>query len=228
MPPRHHRTFEAHGPSYLVPLSQDGTSVQPGVQLDAAQIFGRTAPLILEIGSGSGDCVVAAAAAHPETDFLSVEVWTPGVAQTIAKAARAELTNLRVVQADAASLVAGALPAASIDELWVFFPDPWPKKKHHKRRLVEPQFAQMAATVLRPGGVWRLGTDWQEYAFVMREVLRAEPAFEDAAGGGLVDFTERFEGRVMTRFERKGLDVGRTIYDIAARRSLTANIATGQ
>lgn len=223
MPPRHHRTVDEHGPTYLVPLSADGTSVDPGVQLNAAEIFGRDAPLIVEIGSGSGDCVVAAAAAHPETDFICVEVWSPGVAQTIAKAARAQLSNLRIVQADAAGLVASALPEASVEELWVFFPDPWPKKKHHKRRLVEPHFAQTVARVLRPGGVWRLGTDWEDYAFAMREVLRAEPAFEDAgsgdaAGEGGVDFTARFEGRVMTRFERKGLDVGHTVYDIAVRR----------
>lgn len=223
MPPRHHRTFDEHGPTYLVPLPADGTSVDPGAQLNAAEIFGRVAPLIVEIGSGSGDCIVAAAAARPEVDFLSVEVWSPGVAQTIAKAARAGLSNLRIVQADAAGVVASALPEASVQELWVFFPDPWPKKKHHKRRLVEPGFALAVARVLRPGGVWRLGTDWEDYAFAMREVLRAESVFENAAldgsvGEGVVDFSERFEGRVMTRFERKGLDVGHTVYDIAVRR----------
>lgn len=221
MPPRHHRTFDEHGATYLVPLSADGTSVDPGAQLNAAEVFGRSAPLIVEIGSGSGDCVVAAAAAHPGTNFLSVEVWSPGVAQTIAKAARADLSNLRIVQADAAGVLASALPEASIEELWVFFPDPWPKKKHHKRRLVEPRLAQNVARVLRPGGIWRLGTDWEDYAFAMREVLRAEPAFENATGERVegVDFTERFEGRVMTRFERKGLDVGHTVYDIAVRRN---------
>ncbi len=220
MPPRHHRTFDAHGSTYLVQLSTDGTMIDPGARFDAAQIFGRTAPLIIEIGSGSGDCVVASAAAHPELDFLSVEVWTPGVAQTIAKAARAELSNLRIARADAAGLVATSLPEGCVEELWVFFPDPWPKKKHHKRRLVDPPFARAVAKVLRPGGVWRLGTDWEEYAVAMRAVLQADPAFENdvCTPGETVDFTDRFEGRVMTRFEQKGLDAGREVYDIAARR----------
>lgn len=220
MPPRHHRTFDAHGDTYLVRLSVNDTMVDPGARFDAAEVFGRTAPLIVEIGSGSGDCVVAAAEANPDRDFLSVEVWTPGVAQTIAKAARAELSNFRIVRADAAGLIATCLPEGSVEELWVFFPDPWPKKKHHKRRLVDAQFAQAAATVLRPGGVWRLGTDWEEYAFVMREVLRADPSFEKdvPTRDETVDFTDRFEGRVMTRFEQKGIDAGRAVYDIAARR----------
>ncbi len=220
MPPRHHRTFEAHGSTYLLELSADGTTIDPDARFDAVETFGRTAPLIIEIGSGSGDCVVAAAEAHPEQDFVSVEVWTPGVAQTIAKAARAELSNLRIVRADASGLIATSLPEKSVEELWVFFPDPWPKKKHHKRRLVDPQFAQTVARVLRPGGVWRLGTDWEEYAFAMREVLRADAAFENdgSAPQETVDFTDRFPGRVMTRFEQKGLDAGRAVYDIAARR----------
>lgn len=218
MPARHHRAFEVHGPTYLVPLAADGTSLDHQARLDAPTIFGRQAPLIIEIGSGSGDCVVAAAVARPDADFVSVEVWSPGVAQTIAKSVQAQLGNLRIVRADAAGLVATALPECSVQELWTFFPDPWPKKKHHKRRLIQPSFAAHVVRALRPGGVWRLATDWEEYAFAMRDVLRAEPGLQNLDGAREVDFTDRFQGRVMTRFERKGLDAGRAVYDIAVRR----------
>lgn len=218
MPARHHRAFDIHGPDFLVPMALDGTTVDPDVRVEPSAVFGRTAPVIVEIGSGAGDCVVGAASARPESNFLAVEVWRPGVAQTIAKAVREQLSNLRIVRADAAGVIATALPDACVDELWTFFPDPWPKKKHHKRRLVELRFAAAAARVVRPGGVWRLATDWEEYALAMREVLRAAPDFEAGTDADTVDFTDRFDGRVMTRFERKGLEAGRTVYDIAVHR----------
>ena len=213
MPPRHHRALEAHGPTYLLSVPIEETSVASGFVLDLPAAFGRSAPLVIEIGSGSGDCVVAAAAQHPEWDFLAVEVWRPGIAQTLAKAVQADVANLRVLRADAAGVIATALPPASVDQLWTFFPDPWPKAKHHKRRLVDPMFAVDVARVLRPGGLWRLATDWEDYAEQMRDVLRAAPGFEAGA-----DYSDRFDGRVMTRFERKGLDADRAVRDIVVRR----------
>ncbi|UIJ34369.1 tRNA (guanosine(46)-N7)-methyltransferase TrmB [Allobranchiibius sp. GilTou73] len=214
MPPRHHRALEVHGPAYLLSPPIEGTSVAAGFVLDLPAAFGRTAPLVVEIGSGSGDCVVAAAAEHPEWDFLAVEVWRPGIAQTLAKAAQAQVGNLRVLRADAAGVVATALPAASVDQLWTFFPDPWPKAKHHKRRLVDPMFAVDVVRVLRPGGLWRLATDWEDYAEQMRDVLREAPGFEPGA-----EYGDRFDGRVMTRFERKGIEAARAVRDIVVRRA---------
>ena len=124
---------------------------------------------------------------------------------------RAGVRNLRLVEANAPEVLEHLLPTASVDELWVFFPDPWHKKKHTKRRLVAPEFARIAAQALRPGGTLRLATDWQDYADQMRAVLDAAPAFDRAFAG---EWAERFEGRVLTAFERKGIRVGRDIRDL--------------
>lgn len=221
------RAWDTRRERYVVEVPRDvaATSVDPGWRLDVAGELGRRAPLVVEIGSGQGEAIVAAAAAHPERDHLAVEVYTPGLAQTIVRAGHAgadpgrdggapgtELDNLRLVQANAAELLATALPEGSVDELWVFFPDPWHKARHHKRRLVTPEFARLAARVLRPGGVWRLATDWVEYAEQMLEVGEADDAFRNAHGPGAV--APRFEGRVLTSFEKKGADAGRTVTDL--------------
>jgi tRNA (guanine-N7-)-methyltransferase len=171
--------------------------------------------LIVEVGSGQGHQIVAAASAHPDTDFLAVEVFSAGLARTMLDADRAGARNLRLVEANAPEVLEHLLPAASVDELWVFFPDPWHKKKHTKRRLVAPEFARIAAQALRPGGTLRLATDWQDYADQMRAVLDAAPGFERGFTG---EWAERFEGRVLTAFERKGLRVGRDIRDLAYTR----------
>lgn len=225
--PSQQRAWDTRRHQYVVevPHEHRELSVQPGWTFDAAAEFGRTAPLVMEIGTGLGECVVHAAATHPERDHVAVEVYTPGVASTIVRAGHAgtdpadaggapgqELTNLRIMQADAAQLLARALPEASLDELWVFFPDPWPKQRHHKRRLVTPEFAELAARALRPGGRWRLATDWAEYADVMLDVVDAAPGFRNAHGPGGV--APRFEGRVLTSFERKGRDAGRAATDL--------------
>jgi tRNA (guanine-N7-)-methyltransferase len=199
-----------------VPRSRAATSVDPGWRFDAEATFGRRAPLVVEIGSGQGEAVVAAADAHPERDHLAVEVYTPGLAQTIVRAERcrdrAGLDNLRLLQANAAELLETALPAASVDEVWVFFPDPWHKSRHHKRRLVRPSFAALVARVLRPGGVLRLATDWEEYAGRMLEVLDAAEGLVNAHGPRGV--APRFDGRVLTSFERKGEAAGRGVTDL--------------
>ena len=222
-----HKAWDTRRDRYLVdvPRGLAVTSVDPAWRLDPPQVFGRTAPLVVEIGSGQGEAIVATAAGHPERDHLAVEVYTPGLAQAIVRAGHAgadpgvaggapgnELDNLRLAQADAAELLATALPEASVDELWVFFPDPWHKSRHQKRRLVNPAFAALAARVLRPGGVWRLATDWLHYADQMIDVLEASDDFRNAHGAGAR--APRFSGRVLTSFEKKGSAAGRVVTDL--------------
>lgn len=194
-----------------VPRVDFDTSVDPAFVLDVAAVFGREARLVVEIGSGRGEALCAAAAASPETNFVGLEVYQPGVAQTLVTLGHRRLDNVRLAIVDAAAALATMLPAGSVDELWVNFPDPWHKSRHHKRRLVTPEFAGLVARVLRPGGVWRLSTDWAEYAEQMADVLAGS---EDFDGGP----APRFEGRVLTRFEAKGVAAGREIADFAAIR----------
>jgi tRNA (guanine-N7-)-methyltransferase len=194
-----------------VPRSGPSTSVDPGFRFDAEAAFGRRAPLVVEIGSGRGEVLVHAASEAPGTDFLGLEVYKPGVAQTLIGVRHGGLTNVRLAIVNAAEALTTMLPAGSVDELWVHFPDPWHKKRHHKRRLVTPAFADLAARVLRPGGTWRLATDWAEYAEQMAEVVAGSPDFE---GGP----SERWDGRTLTRFEAKGIAAGREIHDLTAVR----------
>ena len=211
------RAWAELSPFYLLPVERAAaaTSVRAGTAVDPAAVYGRTARLVVEIGSGQGHQIVSAAAADPDTDFLAVEVFTAGLARTMLDADREGVKNLRLVEANAPEALEHLLPAASVDELWVFFPDPWHKNKHTKRRLVAPDFARIAAQALRPGGTLRLATDWQDYADQMRDVLDAAPDFERAFAG---EWAERFDGRVLTAFERKGLRVGRDIRDLTYTR----------
>ncbi|MEJ7633871.1 tRNA (guanosine(46)-N7)-methyltransferase TrmB [Aeromicrobium sp.] len=195
-----------------VPRHGTNTSIDPSYVLDIPATYARTAPLVLEIGSGRGEALVHAAAAHPELDFLGLEVYVPGVAQTLVTMRHTGVTNVRLMIVNAAEALSTMLPPGSVRELRVWFPDPWHKTRHHKRRLVTPEFAALAARVLEPGGTWRLATDWEDYAEQIRSVVAASPDFD----GG--DWSPRFEGRPQTRFEGKGLDVGRTIRDVAAVR----------
>lgn len=193
------------------PRDEAATSVRPGAPIDPARVWGRRAPLIVEVGSGQGHAIIHAASARPEADFLAVEVFTAGLARTMLGAERAGLENLRLVEANAPEVLEHLLPPASIDELWVFFPDPWHKNKHNKRRLVTAEFATIAAQALRDGGVLRLATDWEQYARQIRDVLDAAPEFSRSFEGA---WAERFEGRVLTAFERKGARAGRAIRDV--------------
>lgn len=223
---RRQKAWEDHADSYVidVPRHVADTSVHPAFTLDAESVYGRKAPLIVEIGSGLGEAVVHAAAENPDTDFLAVEVYLPGLAQTLLKVASRGLTNVRVVQANAPEVLATMIPPASLAEVWVFFPDPWHKAKHEKRRLVTPAFAAQVAAALQPGGIWRLATDWEHYALQMREVADASPSFinlypdggaEETAGAG---WAPRFAGRILTSFENKAHQAGRTIHDLAYRK----------
>ena len=176
-----------------------------------ADRFGREAPLIVEIGGGVGEATAALAVARASSNVLALEVWLPGVAESLGRVGEAGATNVRFCGVDAIWTMEHLLAPDSISELWTFFPDPWHKKRHHKRRLVNPEYAALIASRLAPGAVWRLATDWADYAEQMIEVLDAEPLLE----GGVV---ERWSERPVTKFERKGLAKERTITDLAYRR----------
>jgi len=197
-----------------VPRHGSNTSVDPGFRLDVEALFGRRAPLVVEIGSGRGEALVAAAAEHPEHDFLGLEVYVPGVAQTLVTMRHHGVTNVRLAVVNATEALATMLEPESVRELWTWFPDPWHKKRHHKRRLVTVPFTQLVARVLEPGGTWRFATDWDDYAVAAAGVLSASPYVD----GGPVP---RDESRAVTRFETKGIAAGRTIHDLAARPRLT-------
>jgi tRNA (guanine-N7-)-methyltransferase len=195
--------WEAHAGAWVIP---DDAVDDPGFRL--AEWFGREAPLIVEIGPGVGEATGVLAAARPDHDVLALEVWRPGVASGLAEVAAAGADNVRFCSVDAAWVLEHVVAPDSLAGLWTFFPDPWPKKKHHKRRLVDAGFAALAASRLAPGAWWRLATDWTDYADQMREALDGEPRL---AGGPV----ERWPERPVTKFERKGLAVGRTITDLA-------------
>ncbi len=195
--------WDAHHERWVIP---DEEVDRPGFSF--AAWFGREAPLVVEIGSGVGEATARLAAARPAYDVLAFEVWRPGVADTLRRLDEAGADNVRLIGVDAVWSFEHLLGPAALAELWTFFPDPWPKQRHHKRRLVGPAFARLAASRLAPGATWRLATDWADYADQMREVLDAEPTLE----GGPVP---RWQERPRTRFERKGLDSGRTITDLA-------------
>ena len=257
------RALTKYGGRYVlnIPRADAIRTVAGSFRLDPEAAFahpGQMRPLIVEVGSGGGEAILPHAAAHPGIDHLAVEVWETAIAKLVRGAAELGLHNLRVAPADASQLLATALPVSSVSEAWVFFPDPWRKPRHRKRRLVSAAFADSVARVLRPGGVWRLATDWADYAWQMRDVLEAvsalpagiepdmtEPYFryddagarpelgaETAVEGSLGNgpdpgspagvrggWSERFAGRVMTRFEDKGIRAGRTVRDLCAVRT---------
>ncbi|MDO4791941.1 MAG: tRNA (guanosine(46)-N7)-methyltransferase TrmB [Buchananella hordeovulneris] len=216
LPERGQRLWEeAHGDVVVdVKRGPGMTTVALDYQLDVEALFGRSAPLLVEVGCGNGEALVAHAKANPHINHLAFEVWRPGVVGVLRGVKEAGVTNVRVVEADAAQALPVLLTPASVSELWTFFPDPWRKARHHKRRLVSPAYAQTVANLLVDGGIWRLATDWESYAEQMGEVLRgATDVFETTGQPG-----ERFAGRVLTRFEQKGIDAGRQIADFTATR----------
>jgi tRNA (guanine-N7-)-methyltransferase len=205
--PRQAEAWAAHHEDWVIP---DEAVDRP--EFSFADWFGREAPLIVEIGSGVGEATAALAAARPAYDVLAVEVWRPGVADTLWRVAESGAQNVRLVSVDAVWCLENRIAEGAVAELWTFFPDPWPKTRHHKRRLVGPDFARLATSRLAPGAMWRLATDWADYADQMRAVLDAEPLLE----GGPVP---RWDERPVTRFERKGIEAGRAITDLAYRRA---------
>ena len=184
--------------------------------LQAEALFGRRVPLTLEIGFGNGDNLLALARAHPERDYLGIEVHRPGVGRLLLGVAEHALGNVRVICHDAVEVLAGQIAPATLAEILILFPDPWPKKRHHKRRLVQREFVDLAASRLQPGGLLRLATDWEPYAHAMLEALRAAPLLVNTAESGT--FVPRPAERAPTRFEQRGTRLGHEVWDLAFRR----------
>jgi len=187
-----------------------------GVRMDANRVFGREAPLVLEIGFGNGESLAEMAVAAPERDFIGVEVHRPGVGHLLLQVHDQALANVRVYCADAVEVVRDCIADASLDRIQVFFPDPWQKKRHHKRRLINPEFVDQLATKLVPGGVLHCATDWEDYARHMLEVLDASDCYLNPAGSG--QFAERPQYRPLTKFERRGQRCGHGVRDLVYRR----------
>ncbi len=217
MRPNQRRAWEAHHERFVlrVPQRETSTSIDPRARLDLPAEFGRHAPLVVEIGPGPGDSLVAMAAARPEVDVLAFEVYEPAAAQLVSALHRAEVGNVRIVVGNAAEGLQHLIAAGGLAELWTFFPDPWPKARHHKRRLVSPGLAALVASRLRPGGTWRLATDWEDYALQMCAVLDAQPGLENVHPDG---WAPRWDARPVTRFEQRGLDAGRSVHDLTYQR----------
>lgn len=181
---------------------------------DFIRIFGRRAPVVLEIGFGDGEALAATATAHPQNDYVGIEVHRPGVGALLRRLAEQNLTNVRVMVADAKEVLTARVPDGSLAAVHLFFPDPWPKQRHHKRRLVQPDFAALVAGKLAPGGYFHVATDWQDYAEHVAAVLARTPGMvEDAARAD-------FFARPPTRFERRGRRLGHAVRDLVYRRSV--------
>ena len=201
--------FSVHDPALgLPPTVPDGT-------LDTAALFGRVAPVVLEIGSGMGDTTVAMAAADPGRDYLAVEVHLPGVAHLLTLVEDAGLTNVRVAHGDALDLVRRLVAPDALDAVHVFFPDPWPKARHHKRRIIAPEHVALLRSRLRVGGTLHCATDWEQYAEQMLEVVESDPGLTNVSAG----YTPRPEHRPVTKFEARGLEEGRASRDVVATRT---------
>jgi len=202
---------QARAVARLMPVYGIAFSPAP---LDIERAFGRRAPKILEIGFGMGETTAAIAAAHPERDYLGIEVHTPGVGALLRHVESLGLTNVRVIQHDAVEVVGRMIAPGVLDGVHVFFPDPWPKKRHHKRRLLQPEFVHLLGTRLKPGAYLHAATDWEDYAGQMLEVLSAEPLLENTATG----FAPRPEERPLTKFETRGTRLGHGVWDLVFRR----------
>jgi len=194
-------------------LPKFGVPFAPSV-LDLDAVFGRAAPKILEIGFGMGETTAAIAAAHPENDYLAIEVHTPGVGSLLKLIGERQITNIRIIQHDAIEVLQHMLAPQSLAGVQIFFPDPWPKKRHHKRRLVQPPLLALLASRMAGGSTLHLATDWQEYAEQMLEVLSAEPSLANTAPG----FAARPASRPQTRFEARGLRLGHKVWDLLFRK----------
>lgn len=182
--------------------------------LDFENVFGRRAPVTVEVGSGMGETTVRIAATHPERDYLAIEVHAPGVGSLLKQVGELGLTNVRVVQHDAVEVLRDMVPEASLSGIHVFFPDPWPKKRHHKRRIVQPAFAALAASRLATHGILHVATDWEEYAYHVLQVLSQTPELKNTAEG----FAPRPATRPETKFERRGLGLGHGVWDVVFER----------
>lgn len=169
-------------------------------------------PCVLEIGFGNGASLISMAQQQPQTHFIGIEVHRPGIGNLLQAVGQNNIENIRVICADAVEVLEQRLPDASLDRVQLFFPDPWPKKKHHKRRIVQPEFAQLVRRKLKPGGVFHMATDWQDYATQMLAVMNAAEGFHNTSPGG--DYVERPTTRALTKFEQRGQRLGHGVWDL--------------
>lgn len=203
MTPAQKRALEALWPRY---------GVEPGQQINFAELFGRDCEVVLEIGFGNGESLAAMADTNPDKCYLGVEVHRPGVGNLLLTIERLDLDNVRISKTDSVELLTEQVPDASLSAVQIYFPDPWPKARHHKRRLVQPEFVQLLRRKLVPGGSIHLATDWENYAEHMLEVMESAEGFENTAGPG--QFLPRPGWRPETKFERRGLRLGHGVYDL--------------
>jgi tRNA (guanine-N7-)-methyltransferase len=182
--------------------------------LDLDKVFGRSAPKFLEIGFGMGETTAAIAQAHPQNDYLAIDVHTPGVGSLLKQIEELGLSNLRIIQHDAVEVLQRMLPAERLDGAHIFFPDPWPKARHHKRRLIQPQFIALLSERLKHGGYVHVATDWEEYAQQILQVLGNEPQLANTAA----DYAPCPAYRPSTKFEQRGLKLGHGVWDLVFRR----------
>ncbi|WP_307793938.1 tRNA (guanosine(46)-N7)-methyltransferase TrmB [Actinotalea soli] len=201
--------FSVHNPDNGTP------PVTPEGHLDTVTLYGRAAPLVLEIGSGMGEGVAQMAAADPDRDYLAVEAHVPGIAGAVQRITEAGLTNVRIAHGDALALVRARIPEGSLDAVHIYFPDPWPKNRHHKRRIVQTRHVELLRARLRPGGTLHCATDWEHYAEQMLAVVEADPGLTNPHGG----YAPRPDHRPVTKFEQRGIDLGHTVRDVVAVRT---------
>ena len=185
-------------------------NIQEPLDLQAA--FGRDAPCHMEIGFGMGECLLAMAQTHPDYNYLGIDVYDAGIGSVMNNLSQSGMENVRVISHDAKEIVAEYLPASCLDAAYIFFPDPWPKKRHHKRRLIQPDFVSSLVEVIKPGGKIRLATDWEEYAYFMLAVMDSQPALYNPIGWER--FGPRPKERPLTKFERRGQRLGHRIWDL--------------
>lgn len=250
MSPNRQQLWQDHYGTTVLPVARSfaDTSVAPESQLDIASVWGQDAPLIVDIGVGHGESTFAGAQTHPDHNFLAVEVYRPGLAKLLDRVDTENVTNIRMVEANAPEVLDHMLGEGTVSEVWVFFSDPWPKNRYHKRRLIQPKFLDRVARVLAEDGVLRLATDWSHYAAQMRDTLEDHPAFENLHPGRLAGeaspltlarsqgtdegtalpmdealdpiggWAPRFATRPVTSFEAKAQRAGRYIFDLAYRK----------
>lgn len=207
MSPAQTRAYEVLGPKFMV-------SHETPSMLDYAKLFGRAAPTIVEIGFGMGESTAAIAKLQPDNNFIGIEVHTPGVGALLKLIGEGDISNLRIVQHDAVEVLKQMIPDASLAGFHIFFPDPWPKKRHHKRRLIQPELVKLLVQKLKVDGYLHLATDWEDYAHHMLEVLQAEPGLKNTADA----FAPRPDYRGTSGFERKGLAKGHDVWDLVYRK----------